>query len=71
MKLILCHGNFKVRIEKSLSLLLFHQELLKQKTKPGYILYPNGTPEAKCFTENKPVNTGLFSVKHLASGVPF
>jgi len=56
MKTILYQGDFKEQIEKSLSLLLFHQELPKQKTKPGYILYPDSTPEAKCFTENKPVN---------------
>jgi len=54
MKIILCQGDFKEQIEVSLNLLLFHQELLKQKTKPGYIFYPYSTPEAKCFTENKP-----------------
>jgi len=59
MKIILCQGNFKEQIEKSLSLLLFHQELPKQKTKPGYIFYSDSTPAAKCFTENKPVNNHM------------
>jgi hypothetical protein len=53
MNVILCQGDFKEWIEKSLSLLLFHQEMVKQKTKPGYIFYPNSTEEAKRFTENK------------------
>jgi hypothetical protein len=56
---VLPQEGFKEQIEKSLSLLLFHQELLKQKTKPGYIFYPDSTPEAMCFTENKPVNNHM------------